>query len=105
MDSQRRHGDAGLPTPQAKIQLPEKTKAFLGQLREEEVETLQRFSRLSKEEQEKFFAGVKFITSAIGVGRVMKWAILALVSTFFGFMLLWDQIVKFLDFIGKASGR
>jgi hypothetical protein len=104
MNGARDRENDALPEITAFGQLPLKTKEFFGQLREEEVEALKRFSRLSDEEQAQLFQAIRLAHSFITAGKAAKWLIITMVGTFIGFMLLAENIQKaFAWFQGGAK--
>jgi hypothetical protein len=93
-ESERERENSELTKVLAFNMLPEPTKEFFTQLRKDEVDTLQRLSRMDKEEQEQLFQAIKLAQSFITAGKAAKWLIISVVGTFVGFMLLADNIQK-----------
>lgn len=60
--------------------LSPKTKEFLSNLREDEVDSLRN--------------GIRLITAALTVGVFVKWLIVCMVGILFGFVMVGESVVK-----------
>ncbi|QYM73355.1 hypothetical protein K1X45_02625 [Pseudochrobactrum sp. Wa41.01b-1] len=69
-------------------ELPEETQEFLSQLREDDIETLK--------------DGLRLVIAMRTVGRFMKWMIVALIGTFIGAVMLYENILKVLNWINQS---
>lgn len=69
--------------------LPEETRKFLSQLREEDLDTLKE--------------GLRLVIAVRTVGKFSKWLIVTVVGAFIGLVMVWESILKFLKFIGPAT--
>ncbi|MBX8783722.1 hypothetical protein HBA94_08095 [Ochrobactrum sp. GRS2] len=70
-------------------ELPDETQEFLSQLREDDIETLK--------------DGLRLVIAMRTVGRLMKWMIVAVVGTFIGTVLLYENILKVLNWISASK--
>lgn len=70
-------------------ELPEETQEFLSQLREDDIETLK--------------DGLRLVIAMRTVGRLMKWMIVAIVGTFIGTVMLYENILKVLNWINQTK--
>jgi len=69
--------------------LPEETRKFLSQLREEDLDTLKE--------------GLRLVIAVRTVGKFSKWLIVTVVGAFIGLVMVWESILKFLKFVGPAA--
>lgn len=69
-------------------ELPNETQEFLSQLREDDIETLK--------------DGLRLVIAMRTVGRFMKWMIVALIGTFIGAVMLYENILKVLNWINQS---
>lgn len=70
-------------------ELPDETQEFLSQLREDDIETLK--------------DGLRLVIAMRTVGRLMKWMIVAIVGTFIGTVMLYENILKVLNWISASK--
>ncbi|WP_395449973.1 hypothetical protein ACHMW7_09250 [Aminobacter sp. UC22_36] len=63
-------------------ELPVKTREFLAQLREEDIDTLN--------------AGLKLVVATMTVGRAVKWLIVGILGLFAGVVLFGESVLKML---------
>ena len=70
-------------------ELPDETQEFLSQLREDDIETLK--------------DGLRLVIAMRTVGRLMKWMIVAVVGTFIGTVMLYENILKVLNWINQSK--
>ena len=70
-------------------ELPEETQEFLSQLRGDDIETLK--------------DGLRLVIAMRTVGRLMKWMIVAIVGTFIGTVLLYENILKVLNWVNQSK--
>lgn len=70
-------------------ELPDETQEFLSQLREDDIETLK--------------DGLRLVIAMRTVGRLMKWMIVAVVGTFIGTVMLYENILKVLNWISTSK--
>ena len=61
-------------------ELPEDTRKFLAELREEDIETLK--------------DGLELVRASRTVGRFVKWLILGILGTVVGTVMLYENVVK-----------
>ncbi len=69
-------------------ELPDETQEFLSQLREDDIETLK--------------DGLRLVIAMRTVGRLMKWMIVAVVGTFIGTVMLYENILKVITWINQS---
>ncbi|AXH76938.1 MAG: hypothetical protein [Caudoviricetes sp.] len=69
-------------------ELPEETQEFLSQLREDDIETLK--------------DGLRLVIAMRTVGGFMKWMIVALIGIFIGTVMLYENILKVLNWINQS---
>ncbi|MBB4066746.1 hypothetical protein [Gellertiella hungarica] len=67
-------------------ELPEETRLFLAEMRGEDLQTLK--------------DGLRLVIAIRTVGTFMKWMIVGTVGLFVGFVMVWENILKFLAFFG-----
>lgn len=72
-------------TPDRLMELPEETRKFLAQLRDDDLETLK--------------DGLNLVISLRTVGTFMKWLILFVVGTFVGGVMIWENVLKVIRFL------
>lgn len=72
--------DNDAPTANRLVELPERTKAFLSKLDDDDIETL--------EDAMQFYATVRTL------GRVGKWAVLTILAIIVGFVSLYENVMK-----------
>lgn len=72
-------------TPDRLMELPEETRKFLAQLRDDDLETLK--------------DGLNLVISLRTVGTFMKWLILFVVGTFMGGVMIWENVLKVIRFL------
>ena len=70
-------------------ELPDETQEFLSQLRGDDIETLK--------------DGLRLVIAMHTVGRLMKWMIVAVVGTFIGTVMLYENILKVLNWINQSK--
>ncbi|MDM7851879.1 hypothetical protein [Pseudochrobactrum kiredjianiae] len=70
-------------------ELPDETQEFLSQLREDDIETLK--------------DGLRLVIAMRTVGGLMKWMIVAIVGTFIGAVMLYENIWKVLIWINPSK--
>ena len=70
-------------------ELPDETQEFLSQLREDDIEILK--------------DGLRLVIAMRTVGRLMKWMIVAVVGTFIGTVMLYENILKVLNWINQSK--
>lgn len=70
-------------------ELPEETQEFLSQLRGDDIETLK--------------DGLRLVIAMRTVGRFMRWMIVAIVGTFIGAVMLYENILKVLSWINNTK--
>lgn len=70
-------------------ELPEETQEFLSQLRGDDIETLK--------------DGLRLVIAMRTVGRLMKWMIVAVVGTFIGTVMLYENVLKVLNWISASK--
>jgi len=63
-------------------ELPVKTREFLAQLREEDIDTLN--------------AGLRLVVATMTVGRAVKWAIVGILGLFAGVVMFGESVLKIL---------
>ncbi|MDI7862523.1 hypothetical protein MRS76_11180 [Rhizobiaceae bacterium n13] len=66
------------------MELPEETRQFLAQLRDDDIDTLK--------------DGLRLVIAVRTVGTFMKWVIISVVGTIIGFVMLWENLLKLLKF-------
>lgn len=70
-------------------ELPDETQEFLSQLRGDDIETLK--------------DGLRWVIAMRTVGGFMKWMIVALIGTFIGTVMLYENILKVLNWINQSK--
>lgn len=70
-------------------ELPDETQEFLSQLRGDDIETLK--------------DGLRLVIAMRTVGRLMRWMIVAIVGTFIGAVMLYENIVKVLIWMNATK--
>lgn len=70
-------------------ELPEETQEFLSQLRGDDIETLK--------------DGLRLVIAMRTVGRLMKWMIVAVVGTFIATVMLYENVLKVLNWINQSK--
>jgi hypothetical protein len=69
------------------IELPEETREFLSQLREEDIDLMKH--------------GLELIRSFRTIGRLMRWVILAVLAMLLGVVSLYENTVKLIAYFQK----
>lgn len=91
-----------MPTPEAQAQVQEnRTVDRFAQLSPEAKEFL---SKIDNEDVELLKDGLNLIKSLKTVSKFMKWLILGVLGVFFGTVMLWETILKFLK-LWKGLGE
>lgn len=72
------------------VELPEKTRTFLAQLRDEDIDTLN--------------AGLKLVVATMTVGRFVKWLIVGILGMFAGVVMFGESVVKILAWFRPPPG-
>lgn len=70
-------------------ELPDETQEFLSQIRGDDIETLK--------------DGLRLVIAMRTVGRLMKWMDVAVVGTFIGTVMLYENILKVLNWINQSK--
>lgn len=74
--------DTEAPVADRMIELPEETREFLSQLREEDIDLMKH--------------GLDLIRSLRTIGRFMRWVILAVLAVLIGVVSLYENTMKLL---------
>lgn len=69
-------------------ELSEDTRRFIAGLDEDDIVTLNK--------------GLEIIRLSLAFGRVTKWLIVSALALFFGVVMLWEAILKFIGFFRSA---
>lgn len=77
--------------PEKLIELPEETRNFLSQMRDDDIQTLK--------------DGLRLVTAIRTVGIFMKWLIVGIVGLFVGFVMLWESVLKFLALLAHQAPK
>jgi hypothetical protein len=67
-------------------ELPDETQEFLSQLRGDDIETLK--------------DGLRLVMAMRTVGKLVKWLIVGIAGTFIGTVMLYENVIKVLNWIG-----
>jgi hypothetical protein len=68
--------------------LSEDTRRFIAGLDEDDIHTLNK--------------GLEIIRLSLAFGKVTKWLIVSALALFFGVVMLWEAVIKFVGFIKGA---
>ncbi|MBK0020819.1 hypothetical protein IAE29_03800 [Ochrobactrum sp. S46] len=79
--------DTEAPVADRMIELPEETREFLSQLREEDIDLMKH--------------GLDLIRSLRTIGRFMRWVILAVLALLIGVVSLYENTMKLLAWFQK----
>ncbi|MGW6779452.1 hypothetical protein ACWF50_15620 [Brucella pseudogrignonensis] len=79
--------DTEAPVADRMIELPEETREFLSQLREEDIDLMKH--------------GLDLIRSLRTIGRFMRWVILAVLAVLIGVVSLYENTMKLLAWFQK----
>ena len=79
--------DTEAPVADRMIELPEETREFLSQLREEDIDLMKH--------------GLDLIRSLRTIGRFMRWVILAVLAVLIGVVSLYENTMKMLAWFQK----
>lgn len=70
-------------------ELPEETQEFLSQLREDDIEMLK--------------DGLRLVMAMRTAGKFVKWLIVGIVGTFIGTVMLYENVIKVLNWINQSK--
>jgi len=79
--------DTEAPTAGKMIDLPEETREFLSQLREEDIDLMK--------------DGLDLIRSLRTIGRFMRWVILCILAIMLGVVALYENALKLISYFHK----
>ncbi|WP_244430507.1 hypothetical protein [Brucella rhizosphaerae] len=79
--------DTEAPVADRMIELPEETREFLSQLREEDIDLMKH--------------GLDLIRSLRTIGRFMRWVVLAVLAVLIGVVSLYENTMKLLAWFQK----
>jgi len=77
--------DEDAKTPDRLMELPEETRKFLAQLRDDDIDTLK--------------DGLNLVNSIRTVGTFMKWLIIGVIGIFIGSVMIWENVLKVIRFL------
>lgn len=69
-------------------ELSEDTRRFIAGLDEDDIATLNK--------------GLEIVRLSLAFGKVAKWLIVSFLALFFGVVMLWEAILKFVGFVKAA---
>lgn len=69
-------------------ELSEETRRFIAGLDGDDIETLNK--------------GLEIVRMSLAFGKVTKWLIVSFLALFFGVVMLWEAILKFIGFFRSA---